>query len=192
LSNSELFRKLAGVNSRAWVFVTSNLNKWHEAQRILGQPIERVELDLIELQAENVAAVALQKAREAYARLGRPVIVEDAGFELYGLGGFPGPFIKFWERLGGLESLCRTADGLGERRARAVCALGICSEHGSEVVEGAVEGSIAAEPRGTAGFGWDAVFIPQGESRTFGEMSPAEKDQLSHRRRAWQRLRDKL
>jgi non-canonical purine NTP pyrophosphatase (RdgB/HAM1 family) len=180
------------VNSRSWVLVTSNVHKWHEAQRILGYAIERVELDLIEQQAENVGIIALQKARDAYARLGRPVIVEDAGFELVGLGGFPGPFIKFWEKLGGLESLCRAADGLADRRARAVCALGICSEQGSEVVEGAVEGLLALHPRGKAGFGWDAVFVPKGEGRTFGEMSPTEKDAYSHRRRAWERLRDRL
>jgi non-canonical purine NTP pyrophosphatase (RdgB/HAM1 family) len=180
------------VSSPAWVFVTSNVNKWHEAQRILGYAIERVELELTELQAERVSEVALHKARAAHAQLGRPVIVEDAGFELFGLGGFPGPFIKFWEKLGGLESLCRAADGLADRRARAVCALGLCSEQGSEVVEGAVDGSLALHPRGKAGFGWDAVFVPKGEGRTFGEMSPAEKDAYSHRRRAWERLRDRL
>jgi non-canonical purine NTP pyrophosphatase (RdgB/HAM1 family) len=178
--------------NRAWVFVTSNVNKWQEAQRILGYAIERVELELEELQAENVGAVALRKARDAYAKLARPVVVEDAGFELLGLGGFPGPYIKFWEKLGGLESICRAADGLADRRVRAVCALGVCSEAGAELVEGSVEGMLALHPRGSAGFGWDAVFVPKGEGRTFGEMAPSEKDAYSHRRRAWEALRDKL
>jgi XTP/dITP diphosphohydrolase len=176
----------------AWVFVTSNVNKWREAERILGFAVERVALDLDELQAESVGAVALAKAQAAYEKLSRPVIVEDAGIELVGLGGFPGPFIKYWEKLGGLDSICRAADGLGDRRVRAVCALGICSERGSEVVEGAVEGTLAAAPRGTSGFGWDAIFIPEGEARTFGEMTAAEKDTRSHRRRAWELLREKL
>lgn len=175
-----------------WVFVTSNDNKWLEAQRILGRSLERVELELDELQAESVGAVALAKARLAYQRLQRPVIVEDAGFELLGLGGFPGPYIKYWEKLGGLESICRAADGLGDRRVRAVCALGTCSEAGSSVVEGAVEGFLALHPRGTSGFGWDAVFVPEGDERTFGEMTAQEKDALSHRRRAWERLRERL
>jgi XTP/dITP diphosphohydrolase len=175
-----------------WVFVTSNVNKWHEAQRILGYAIERVELDLAEVQAESVAAVALAKAQAAFARLGRPVIVEDAGLELLGLGGFPGPFIKYWEKLGGLESICRAADGPGDRRVRAVCGLGICSETGSEVVEGAVDGMLSLHPRGRSGFGWDAIFVPKGEGRTFGEMTAAEKDARSHRRRAWELLRQQL
>jgi len=175
-----------------WVFVTSNSNKWHEAQRILGYAIERVELDLDEVQAESVAAVALAKAQAAYARLNRPVIVEDAGIELSGLGGFPGPFVKYWEKLGGLESICRAADGLGDRRMRAVCALGICSEAGAQVVEGAVDGMLSLHPRGQSGFGWDAIFVPQGAGRTFGEMTAAEKDARSHRRKAWELLRGRL
>jgi non-canonical purine NTP pyrophosphatase (RdgB/HAM1 family) len=175
-----------------WVLVTSNVNKWREAERILGFAVERVALDLDELQAESVGAVALAKARAAYEKLSRPVIVEDAGVELVGLGGFPGPFIKYWEKLGGLDSICRAADGLGDRRVRAVCALGICSERGSEVVEGAVDGTLAAAPRGKSGFGWDAIFIPEGEARTFGEMTAAEKDARSHRRKAWELLRERL
>lgn len=177
---------------KSWVFVTSNPHKWQEAQRILGYAIERVPLELEEIQAESVSEVALAKAQVAFARLGRPVIVEDAGVELSGFGGFPGPFIKHWEKLGGLHSICRAVDGVGDRRARAVCALGICSEAGSEVVEGAVDGLLSLQPRGQAGFGWDAIFVPSGEGRTFGEMSPAEKDARSHRRKAWELLRDRL
>lgn len=176
----------------AWIFVTSNLNKRLEAERILGRPLEHRPLELEELQAENVAEVALAKARAAYAILQRPVIVEDAGVELVGLGGFPGPFIKYWEKLGGLSSICRTADGLGDRRVRAVCALGVCHEGGSEVVVGVALGSVSSEPRGSAGFGWDAIFVPVGETRTFAEMSAAEKDAHSHRRKAWELLRPRL
>lgn len=176
----------------AFVLVTSNVNKWREAERILGFPIERVELDLEELQAESVRAVALAKAQVAFQKLGRPVIVEDAGVELLALGGFPGPFVKYWEKLGGLSSICRAADGLQDRRVRAVCALGLCSERGAEVVEGAADGTLSLEPRGTNGFGWDAIFIPEGDTRTFGEMTAAEKDARSHRRRAWELLRKKL
>jgi len=178
--------------SSRWVFVTSNANKWQEAQRILGSPLERVELDLPELQAETVSAVALAKAKSAYAALARPVIVEDAGIEIAGLGGFPGPFIKYWEKLGGLRSICRAADGLADRRVRAICALGICSDEGADVVVGSVSGLLSLSPRGESGFGWDAIFVPEGEGRTFGEMTAQEKDARSHRRRAWELLRDRL
>jgi non-canonical purine NTP pyrophosphatase (RdgB/HAM1 family) len=175
-----------------WVFVTSNPNKVREAERILGFALQHATVELDELQADTVGAVALAKAQAAFHELGRPVIVEDAGIELTALGGFPGPFIKYWEKLGGLPSICRTADGLGDRRARAVCALGICSDAGSQVVVGAIAGTISAAPRGQNGFGWDAIFIPEGEDRTFGEMTAAEKDAHSHRRKAWELLRQRL
>ena len=175
-----------------WVFVTSNPNKVREAERILGFTLQHAAVELPELQAETVAAVALAKAQDAFLKLGRPVIVEDAGIELTALGGFPGPFIKYWEKLGGLASICRTADGLGDRRVRAVCALGICHEAGAQVVVGAIDGTVAAAPRGQNGFGWDAIFIPEGDDRTFGEMTAAEKDARSHRRRAWELLRERL
>ena len=109
------------------MFVTSNESKWREAQAILGRPLERVAMELPELQAATTAEVALGKAQHAYLQLLRPVIVEDAGIELVALKGFPGPFIKYWEKLGGLASLCAACDGLQDRRAVAVCAGGSIS-----------------------------------------------------------------
>jgi len=172
-----------------WVLVTSNTDKWVEAQRILGRELVRITLDLPELQAPTTREVAMEKARAAFERLRRPVIVEDTGVELAAFGGFPGPFIKHWEKLGGLESLCRALDGTGTRAATAVCALGVCTSHGAQVVEGRLGGTISQAPRGTNGFGWDAIFVPDGETRTFGEMTAAEKDACSHRRRAWEALK---
>lgn len=176
----------------SWVLVTSNENKWREAQRILGRELERVSVDVPEIQAASTSEVALEKAREAFAVLKRPVIVEDAGVELAALGGFPGPFIKYWEKLGGLESICRALDGTSNRSAAAVCALGVCTADGAYVVEGRVEGVISRAPRGANGFGWDAIFMPENDARTFGEMTSEEKDARSHRRRAWEALRARL
>ena len=176
----------------SWVLVTSNENKWREAQRILGRDLERVSLDVPEIQAPDTRAVALAKARAAFEVLRRPVIVEDAGIELGALGGFPGPFIKYWEKLGGLESICRALDGSGNRAAAAVCVLGYCTAENAQVVENRVEDTISQTLRNTNSFGWDAIFIPQGEGRTFGEMTGAEKDERSHRRRAWEALKGRL
>lgn len=176
-----------GVNT-GWLFVTSNENKWREAQLILGRSLDRITLELPEIQAATTMEVALQKAKVAYALLKRPVIIEDAGVELAALGGFPGPFIKFWEKLGGLESICRATDGLQERRAQAVCALVAYDDKGAQPFEGRAAGTIAPAPRGTRGFGWDAIFIPEGSTHTWGEVSQLEKDARSHRRRAWELL----
>ena len=171
-----------------WMFVTGNEHKHREAEAILGGKLDRASLDLPEIQAATTREVALVKARAAFASMRRPVIVEDAGFELVSLAGFPGPFIKYWEQLGGLASICRAVDGLGDRRAVAVCVLGLCDDTGARVVEGRISGAVAASPRGEQGFGWDAIFIPEGQERTFGEMTAAEKSSMSHRRRAWHAL----
>jgi non-canonical purine NTP pyrophosphatase (RdgB/HAM1 family) len=176
------------MKPQPFALVTSNEHKWMEAQRILGRPLDRVALELPELQAATVSEVARDKAGTAFARLRRSLIVEDAGLELAALGGFPGPFIKYWEKLGGLDSLCRALTGFDSRAATAVCALAVATPSGIAVVEGRVAGSIAQAPRGENGFGWDAIFVPQGETRTFAQMTAPEKDALSHRRRAWEAL----
>jgi XTP/dITP diphosphohydrolase len=178
--------------SAGWLFVTSNENKWREAQMILGRSLDRITLELPEIQAPTTMEVAREKAKVAYTLLKRPVIIEDAGVELEALGGFPGPFIKYWEKLGGLESICRAADGLKSRRVEAVCALVAWDENGPRPFEGRAVGTLAPSPRGSNGFGWDSIFIPEGDSRTWGEVTPAEKDARSHRRRAWEQLSARL
>jgi XTP/dITP diphosphohydrolase len=183
---------------KTYCLVTGNDDKWREAERILGGPsspiiLERTKIDLPELQAATTVEVALEKAKAAFASLKRPLIIEDAGIELHALGTFPGPFIKFWEKLGGLASICRAMDGFTDRRVSAVCVLGLVDEQGNaSVVEGRTEGTISKEPRGKNGFGWDAIFIPENDTRTFAEMSGEEKDKTSHRRRAWTALAKKL
>jgi XTP/dITP diphosphohydrolase len=183
---------LAKEKQMSYILVTGNIHKWNEAQRILGHPLERISLELPEVQAATTKEVALIKAKAAYEILGRPVIVEDAGLEFAALGGFPGPFIKYWESLGGLPSLCRALDGFDTRGARAVCVLARADEAGVRAFEGFVNGSIAANPRGQNGFGWDSVFIPENQTRTYAEMSADEKNGFSHRLRAWSLLRTEM
>jgi inosine triphosphate pyrophosphatase len=176
-----------------WVFVTANEHKWLEAQRMLGRSVERVVLDLPAIQPATTADVALAKARAAFEKVGRPVVVEDVGAEFAAFGGFPGPFIKFWEALGGLDAICRSLDGASSRAAAAVCVVAVCDASGPRAVEGRVAGAIVAAPRGTNGFGWDAIFAPEGGGgRTFAELSAREKDLLSHRRLAWLEFSDRF
>jgi XTP/dITP diphosphohydrolase len=88
----------------------------------------------------------------------------------------------------GAEGLARTAHSLGEPRAAARCALLYLDATRSIVAEGRTAGRLVVPPRGEHGFGWDPVFQPYGEARTYAELPPAEKDRLSHRGRAWRRL----
>ncbi|MEP6994462.1 MAG: non-canonical purine NTP pyrophosphatase [Acidobacteriota bacterium] len=173
------------------VFVTSRAEKALEAQR-LGFRVERLDLDLPEPQALDPSAIVEAKARTAYRKLSRPVLVEDSALAIHAWGGFPGALVKWLEQSAGVQSLARMLDGFPDRGATAICAIGFCD--GAEVMSarGETQGSIAAAPRGKEGFGWDVLFVPEGDDRTFAEMSPGEKDRVSHRRRAWESMARKL
>ena len=175
------------------VFVTSNLCKLREAEAVLGHALDHRGLDLPELQSLDLEEVVRGKARMAWQRLERPVLVEDTGLELAGLGGFPGPLVRWLLVSVGPAGICRIAHCFGDAGATARCL--VCATDGTTetVGEGVVEGSIAAEPNGHGGFGWDSAFIPNGgDGRTFGEMSDEEKNLISHRRLAFIALRDAL
>lgn len=174
------------------ILVTASDGKAREASAILGGEIERADIDLPEIQAPTIEDVAREKAREAFRRLERACVVEDSGLGFSAWGGLPGPFVKWFERTAGLEALCRSLDGFRDRRAAATCVLAFRSETEQLTAIGRVEGAIADHPRGAGGFGWDAIFVPEGETRTFAEMSAAEKNAVSHRRRAWEELKRKI
>jgi non-canonical purine NTP pyrophosphatase (RdgB/HAM1 family) len=175
------------------VFVTSNLGKLREAEAVLGRPLDHSDLDLPELQTLDLKEIVRGKAKAAWERLGRPVLVEDTGLELAGLGGFPGPLVRWLLTSVGPEGIARIASCFEDRRVTARCL--VCATDGSVEVfgEGVVKGTIADGPRGAGGFGWDGVFVPSdGGGLSYGEMSEDEKNRISHRHKAFIALRDAL
>jgi XTP/dITP diphosphohydrolase len=178
-------------------FVTSNAGKAREAGALLGRVVTARALDVPEIQSLDFAEVARAKALVAARALGGPVLVEDSGLVLAGWGGFPGPLTK-WITMGALgqEGLSKMVDGFSDRRAEAVSALAVArpgqEENDVVVAVGRVAGSIALHPRGENGFGWDVLFIPEGATRTWAEMSEDEKNRDSHRARAFASLRSLL
>jgi non-canonical purine NTP pyrophosphatase (RdgB/HAM1 family) len=173
------------------VFVTGRPEKAAEAGR-LGFRLEHVALELAEPQALDPGEVVEAKARAAYAKLARPVVVEDSGLEVHAWQRFPGALVKWLEKSAGLEALARMLDPFGQRQATATCAVAYFDGFDLTAARGEALGSIAPAPRGSNGFGWDAVFIPDGSALTFAQMSSQEKDRVSHRRRAWEALAAKL
>jgi len=173
------------------VFVTSRAEKAKEAER-LGFTVERLDLDLPEPQALDPSRIVEEKAKTAYAMLSRPVLVEDSGLSIDAWGGFPGALVKWLERSAGVAAIPRMLDRFEDRSATAACAIAYTD--GGDVVSarGETRGAIAPAPRGSNGFGWDTIFVPEGDTRTFAEMSGAEKDRVSHRRRAWEALAARL
>ena len=179
------------------VFVTSNAGKAREASALLGREVAAQSLDLPEIQSLDFREVARAKALVAARALGRTVLVEDSGLSIVGWGGFPGPFTK-WITAGvlGSEGLAKILDAFSDREAEAVSVLAVARPGQREgdviVAEGRVRGSIALHPRGENGFGWDVLFIPEGETRTFAEMSEDEKNSCSHRAQSFAALRGAL
>jgi XTP/dITP diphosphohydrolase len=132
--------------------------------------------------AENARGKALHGRASAPADAW--VIGEDSGIEAAALGGRPGIASARWDG-DGVGRMLRELEGVDDRRARYVCAIVALGPEGEEVVvEGTLEGSIAAAPAGTEGFGYDPIFVPGGEERTVAELGDRWKTANSHRARA--------
>ena len=170
---------------REWTFVTSSKAKLVEAERILGRRLIQQDLDLPEIQALDLETVIAAKAQLASDALGGvPIIVEDTGLFIECWKGLPGALIRWFEETVGVAGICSMLEGFADRSARAQTI--VAAYDGSlEMFSGEVRGQIARAPRGDRGFGWDTIFIPDGETRTFAEMTPEEKDRLSMRRKAF-------
>ena len=171
--------------------VTSNKEKLAELTRLMPTSLKFTHqaLDLPEIQSNDLYEIIKDKAHRAYQAIGGPVIVEDVAAGLNKFGGLPGPFIKFFEESLGQEALYTLA---GETAAATVTCT-MCYYDGllEVIVQGIVAGTVVA-PRNTSGFGFDIVFMPNGSNKTFAEMEPAEKDAVSHRSLAVQKLALKL
>jgi non-canonical purine NTP pyrophosphatase (RdgB/HAM1 family) len=182
--------------ARPFVLVTGNRGKLAEARRLAGMDLEAVEVDLPEIQSLDLLEVLKAKAAEAWARIGRPLVVEEAGLGLAALNGFPGPLVKWMLDATGAEGLARVGAALGDPRATARCAL-LYFDAGRDgertvIAEGVTEGTLVLPGRGEHGFGWDPVFLADGETRTFAELIGPEKDAVSHRGKAWRELLRRL
>lgn len=170
------------------VLVTGNADKLAEARRLCGARLDAVDLDLPEIQSLDLQQVLTVKAEAALAEVGRPVVVEDTGLELAALNGFPGVLVKWMLSALGADGIARTALRLGDPQATARCGLLYRSIDRTVMAEGVTRGRLVLPPRGVGGFGWDAVFLPDGAARTYGEMSGEDKDRISHRGNAWRNL----
>jgi len=179
------------------VLATRNQHKLRELGQILAG-VELValpaEVELPPEDGETFADNALIKARAAREATGAAAIADDSGIEARALGGRPG--VRSARYAGpnasdaeNLELLLSELDGAGDRAVGYVCVIAYVGEDGEErLFEGLCEGELAAEPRGSRGFGYDPAFVPietgPDDRRTMAELDPAEKHAISHRGRA--------
>ena len=171
-------------------FVTGNSNKVRETVAILGVPLEEVKVDgLIEIQTLDIEELVYHKCQQAYDSLKCSVLVEDSGLLFNAWDGLPGPLIKWFECTVGCKGMLKMLQTFEDRSAIAVSCFAIYDGKDIKIARGEVEGSIATEIRGSHGFGWDVIFVPKGYEKTYAEMKSEEKNAISHRKNALEKLK---
>lgn len=170
-------------------FVTSNSNKLAEVQVILKHPLKPLNIDLPEIQAiDSRLVVAAKLATARSIGMPGPFFVEDTALHLYSLNDLPGALVKWFLSTKGAPWLYELVRPYADHRAKAKAAIGYVDSAGQEhILVGEVSGTIVA-PRGQTTFGWDPIFQPDGYNKTFAEMGIKEKNAISHRSLALQKL----
>ncbi len=180
--------------SRVWM-ATGNHDKYREAREVLsefGVDLGLYRVDRVEIQADDPMDIARHSLRQIPDD-GRPVLVEDAGLFIDHYGGFPGPYSEYALRKISLPGILKLMAGVDEREASYGSVVALRANGDIRFFHGTVKGKIADCMRGTGGFGYDPLFIPdEGDGRTFGEMTKEEKNAISHRARAFRSLGDWL
>ncbi|MBK7936473.1 MAG: non-canonical purine NTP diphosphatase [Lewinellaceae bacterium] len=198
-----LFPVKSGKPVRTLVFATNNPHKAREVEQILGDGFEVKTLrdigcfEEIEETEPTLEGNAILKAHYVKEKYGYDCFSEDTGLEVDALGGAPGVYTA---RYAGEEKspeanialLLKNLEGVEHRRARFRTVIALAMNGRELLLEGICEGHIAPEKRGSGGFGYDPVFVPDGFEQTFAELGDEVKNQISHRARATARLMEVL
>ncbi len=181
------------------IFATNNQHKADEIRAAIGSSIELLTLkeagiltDIPEPH-DTLEANATEKSRTIFGMTGLSCFSEDTGLEVISLGGEPG--VKSARYAGedrsfekNIDKLLSRLEGQPDRSARFRTVISLMLDGRETLFEGVCEGSIATQRSGEGGFGYDPVFVPAGSDSTFGQMSLAEKNHFSHRRKAVEKL----
>jgi len=174
------------------VFATTNENKIREASEILGIKVKPKNLEIDEVQTLDPLECVKKKAEAAYKLIKTPVLVEDTSLFFSAWGKLPGVFIDYFMKSLDNEGILVLLKN--EKNRSAVAQTSLCYFNGKEsvVTTGKVKGNIARKMRGDWGFGWDPIFIPEGKRKTFAQMTADEKNSLSMRKIALEKLKNRL
>ncbi|MEM3065498.1 MAG: RdgB/HAM1 family non-canonical purine NTP pyrophosphatase [Candidatus Nitrosotenuis sp.] len=164
-------------------FASTNRHKFAEAKEILssfGIRLSFLKLEAVEIQSDSLFEIARQKALDAYSKCKKPVIIEDDGLFINSLGGFPGPYSSYVFKTIGNSGIIKLVKK--DRRAEFCAIISYCDKtKRPKQFRGVTKGTISKKPRGR-GWGYDPIFVPEGKTKTYGEMT--EKNTISHRYRA--------
>lgn len=170
-------------------FITGNKNKLEEIKTVIPD-VDQLDIDLVEVQDIEPHVIIKAKLQEAFNHHEGPFIVEDTSLYFESLKDFPGPMIKWFLKSLGNEGLAELAHRLESQKAVAKVIIGYAKDKEDiKFFEGSITGTIVA-PRGETTFGWDPIFQPDGYEKTFAEMSSEEKNQISMRKIAAEKLKE--
>jgi len=182
------------------IFASNNLNKIREIKNVLGNSFTLLSLQDINMNKDipedemTLEGNALHKARHIYKASGMSVFADDTGLEVEALNGRPGVHSARFagenkDSDANIKKLLSLLENETNRNARFRTVIALISDGKEYLFEGIVTGTIIKERRGNQGFGYDPVFIPDGKSVTFAEMDLDEKNRISHRARAFEKLK---
>jgi len=163
-------------------FVSSNNHKYQEAKKILesfGIKLGFFKYDLEEIQSNSLMDIASKKAKEAFLKYKKPVIIEDDGLFIDSLDGFPGPYSSYAFKTIGNKGILNLLKN--NRKAKFVSIISFCDKKILKSFDGKLEGTISKSQKGK-GWGYDPIFIPKNTRKTFAEIN--NKNELSHRYKA--------
>ncbi|OAF70126.1 hypothetical protein A3Q56_02113 [Intoshia linei] len=190
------------------LFVTSNENKYQEAEDIVKSLVtnkniffDRIKIDLVEIQGTS-DEVAIDKLKRAYKEIKTDygddtpsILIEDSCLGFKALGGLPGVYIRDFLKKLGVDDLPKLLNGFEDKSAEVKCTLGFMDNRQNKgkimLFVGTTNGKIV-EPRGKITFGWDPIFKPDFCEKTYAEMNENEKNNMSHRYKAFKNLCDYL
>jgi XTP/dITP diphosphohydrolase len=150
-----------------------------------GYELERLDTAYPEIQANTLEETIVPGLTWLISKYDRPVMIDDSGFFVDALKGFPGVFSSYVFKTIGCEGMLRLMEGRPDRSARFECCIGFMAP-GDEpfIAKGVAKGTVSHEMRGSGGFGYDPIFINEGHTKTYAELDVEEKSKVSHRGKA--------
>ena len=171
------------------VLVTQNPHKLKELTPLFKKynvEFDTTSLEKHEIRSENIEEIAREAAKIAFETLQKPVVVDDTGFFVDSLNGFPGSYAGIVLNFIGFEGILRLMASNDDRASDFKTAVGYYDGQHLESFVGSMSGSIARESAGVGGFGYDPIFIPNGFTKTYAELTFDEKISISHRTKAFE------
>ena len=171
--------------------ITKNAHKIEELSPLFKEfNVELIQssIEKHEIRSDNVEDIAHEAAISAFSEVGSPVVVDDTGLHIFALNGFPRSYPAFVLTTIGLDGILKLMKNEENRDAFFTTAVGYCDSDGAQTFVGHMHGTISEVELGTAGFGYDPIFIPKGYTKTYAQLSFSEKTEVSHRTKAFRKF----